>query len=196
MVAYTPVHGLPYESPPELPGGTLTGGPDGQTPILAVEVERAIVNQFTIEKSTYSPTLNASTNPDLGTGGLATGSFIRFGTLVWFSARFLFGTGSDPGSGNYSITVPYPFDPALILADTTAGEGTHVGSGFIRSSSGAASDSRIVATYFRLSSPVTVGMRVDETFSTVSNDFPFTWDDGDRISIEGTYIADPTSIPS
>lgn len=35
---FEPIYGLPYEAPSDLPGWSLTGGPDGEQPILAERV--------------------------------------------------------------------------------------------------------------------------------------------------------------
>lgn len=48
-----------YETPSSLPGGTLTGGPGGGTPILAVQVDTALA---TVETKVDNNSTNISTN--------------------------------------------------------------------------------------------------------------------------------------
>lgn len=56
----------------------------------------------------YTPALTAATtNPTLGTGSSATGSYLQVGKFVVATGRIAFGTsGVAAGSGRYSISLP------------------------------------------------------------------------------------------
>ena len=56
-----------YESPSSLPGTTLTGGPGGTSPILAVQVDAAL---FTLEQTTQNNAASIAAN----TASIAAGS--------------------------------------------------------------------------------------------------------------------------
>lgn len=144
----------------------------------------------------YTPelTVDTGTDPDLGADGEAVGSWHRNGHLITFFARFLFsGTGVSAGSGSYLISVPFDADASVMEVSTTAAGATHIGIGFLRDNS-ATSNSVGCFPYFRTAAAV--GMRLDGTVGTVSSSAPFGWADGDRISISGTYIADPAGLPT
>lgn len=99
MTAFTTVYGLPYEGINELPGGTITGGPDGNTPILAVEVERVLRDQHlapAVENNEFANESNISST-----------SYITGGTVcsVTFTApssgkvkAFIYGALRGPGT--------------------------------------------------------------------------------------------------
>jgi hypothetical protein len=63
-VPNTTNYGFEYESPNSLPGTTLTGGPGGGSPILAVQVDTALAS---VETKTNVNTANIATN----TAGIA-----------------------------------------------------------------------------------------------------------------------------
>lgn len=58
--------------------------------------------------TSYTPTLTASTtNPTLGTGSTASGSYMQIGKVCIFRVRIVFGTsGVAAGSGTYLISLP------------------------------------------------------------------------------------------
>jgi hypothetical protein len=57
--------------------------------------------------SSYTPQLQAGTNPTLGSGSTVFGQYAQIGKLVVASVTINFGSsGTAAGSGNYFITVP------------------------------------------------------------------------------------------
>lgn len=60
---------------------------------------------------TYTPVITSSTtNPNLGTGATAIGTYSVLGLWVLLNIKFILGTGPTPGSGSYSVSLPpnYP----------------------------------------------------------------------------------------
>ena len=73
----------------------------------------------------YTPVLTASTtNPTLGTGGVATGSYCVIGDMVHYIAYIKFGTsGWSAGSGEYYVSLP-------VSASTSGASQYNLGTGY------------------------------------------------------------------
>lgn len=131
----------------------------------------------------YTPVLTANpTNPTLGTGSSATGSWTRFGRTVIGSARIAFGTGGGAaaGSGIYRITLPTtrqrtsPYD-----LNTPCGSGTMLdNTGF---------DRRIVIPHLDSVTDTSVVLLYEAAVGVVTNAAPWTWAAGDHIVINFMY---------
>lgn len=106
-----------YESPSSLPGGTLTGGPGGGSPILAIQVDTALasvetkvdVNASNIAVNTAAIAANESTITDLEDWTQRGTVLISFSSVVSATAVVNFGytfpdvprvvTNIDSGAG-------------------------------------------------------------------------------------------------
>jgi hypothetical protein len=130
--------------------------------------------------STYTPALTAaSSNPTLGSGSSATGSYVRIGRTIIGRCRLAFGTsGTAAGSGAYRVSLPVtPVTPAAVSAI--------VGSGSVRDAS---SGNSYVISCVNGSGDTFITMNADTTQS-VSDSAPFAWSTQDAIGIEFTYEA-------
>jgi hypothetical protein len=78
-------------------------------PFVAGEVLTAADMNGIGEWTSYTPVLTATTNPTLGTGSTATGSYARVQNLIVYKYFVQFGTsGISVGTGNYKISLPVP----------------------------------------------------------------------------------------
>lgn len=131
----------------------------------------------------YTPQLlGASQNPTLGSGGEASGWWVRLGpNVVLGGARFLWGgSGRNAGSGTYSITLPLEFNTSLMDAHTTPGYGMLIGTGYVRDHD-TGNQCMIVAP--QLDSPTTFRLaRHGFTSAVSSSNTADGWDQGDAIS--------------
>lgn len=98
-----------FESPSSLPGTTLTGGPGGGSPILAVQVDSALaavdaqgdINASNISANTLAITSNSTAITNLQ-------NWTRRGTaLITFTSMSSFSTGV-----NFGFT--FPGEPAVV----------------------------------------------------------------------------------
>lgn len=137
----------------------------------------------------YTPELTATTtNPDLGTGGSATGGWRYVSDhLVFWWALIVFGTSPDPGEGYYQISLPV--DPVT--------DNRRMGDGAIIDAS-ASSEIRPVAVICgsalatALSAPdmpfiADMSAPAAITSALVGAAAPFTWASGDQINVTGLY---------
>lgn len=131
--------------------------------------------------TSYVPTLTASTtNPTLGTGGSATGSYIQWGKTIIGQGRILFGSTMTAGSGTYKIALPVTANPGVETA---------VGVAYLFDSSGStiffsqmrflAADSGTTARLFgATTSPY-----------DATNALPWVWAANDAITFQFNYQA-------
>lgn len=138
----------------------------------------------------YTPVLTATTtNPDLGTGGSATGGWHFVDSqLVWFWALFVFGSSPDPGSGYYQVSVPVP----PVTDNRRLGDGAVI-------DASASSEIRPVAVICASALAQALSVSAERAFLTdmsapagitaalVSDAAPFVWAEGDQINISGLY---------
>lgn len=129
------------------------------------------VDEWT-EWVTYSPTLVASTNPTLGTGGSLQGRYTRMGDVAQVEITLTFGSGMSAGSGVYQFSLPVP--PAVAVRhplglctmfDTSAGA---------------------VRTYSAMWNTASVVMH-DVSGSYVAATNPWTWAAGDTLALSLRY---------
>lgn len=127
----------------------------------------------------YTPTLTASTtNPTLGTGSAAVGSYVKFGKTVIGQVSIIFGTsGANAGSGTYYISLPIN----RISTNENA-----IGSVVMRDAS--ASYIGVSGTLQGLGSDAGKALIVfgSSTFG-VSNTAPWTWAASDQIFVSFMY---------
>lgn len=167
-----------YEVGQILAASELSGGPFSYTPEL-------------------STSGSANPDPDLGSGPTQEGWWMRtLQRLVIFEARIRFGTGSASGTGLYEVTLPTPADSAFHNDTGAIAAFSTIGNGAIRDDSApvGASAFKIIVGLADASDPAVNDVakvrlfHMDGSNTTVQSDAPFTWSDGDRITIRGTYI--------
>lgn len=137
----------------------------------------------------YTPELTATTtDPDLGTGGSATGGWRYVSDhLVFWWALIVFGTSPSAGEGYYQISLPV--DPVT--------DNRRLGDGAIIDAS-ASSEIRPVAVICAsalataLSAPdmpfiTDMSAPAAITSALVGAAAPFTWAAGDQINVTGLY---------
>lgn len=82
-------------------GGPTTVTPD-PAPWGAAELASSVWQD-------YTPILTATvTNPTLGTGAVSTARYCRVGKQITYQGLIKFGTGLNPGSGGYRVSIPVP----------------------------------------------------------------------------------------
>lgn len=130
----------------------------------------------------FTPTLSAATDdPTLGSGSTAAGSCVILNDLVVVHIYIEFGaSGVDPGSGTYSIDLPF--------AASTHGSVVALGSGYVYDDS--ASDFYLVSAV-SASSGTVVQLGLDGSGATTSglvdNNSPIVFDTSDAIALNLTY---------
>jgi hypothetical protein len=147
------------------------------------------------DQGTYVPALTAqTTNPTLGTGGVATGVWQRNGHLITGWAFIRFGTsGTNAGSGAYFVSLPFPADTSTMLTSTGT-LSTAMGTGYLRDNSAETTGDRQVISALRTADTVHL-LVLDGTNIFVTNSGPFAWTVSDAISIQFSYLADPAGLP-
>jgi hypothetical protein len=139
-----------------------------------------------------TPAITGTTSdPALGTGATIQHEYNQVGKTVDFWVRFVFGTGFDPGSGFWQITLPVApiSSPRLIDAEAMAIDSSdtykiHDVKPVIDPQL-ATSVSGDAARLF-LFSP---GGLLGDASAVASATAPFAWDDGDIVNITGRYEA-------
>ena len=128
----------------------------------------------------YTPALTASSsNPTLGTGSEATGTYIRNGRTIHGKAFIKFGTsGTAAGSGEYRVSLP-------VAARTGTEDIVILGACTIFDDPG----SILVGTFHYTPSSGTYGRIYIEGGSVVTEASPFAWAASDFITVEFTYEA-------
>jgi hypothetical protein len=94
-------------------------------PFVAGEVLTAADMNGIGEWTSYTPILTATTtNPTLGAGSVATGSYARVQNLIVYKYFVQFGTsGVSAGTGNYKISLPVPALAITQFYDINNGSG-------------------------------------------------------------------------
>lgn len=142
------------------------------------------------EWTTWTPALGSTgTQPTLGDSGGTVGRYRLQGLWCSFWARItFFGTGVTPGTGTYTVSLPFPADIVLQFADTGTANGESIGSGHARDASDAA-NSRTFGLWLRTATAV--GM-LSSDGGTINPAAPFVPASGDRYFIRGAYLIDPS----
>jgi hypothetical protein len=128
--------------------------------------------------TTYTPTITASTNPNLGSTGSIVGKYQQIGKTVFGRIKFAFGgTGISAGSGGYSFLLPV----------TSAVDGVACGVGVAQDDNAQA---RTTFTVYINSSTTAQGFYTAASgFPTVGAAQPWTWATGDFGTMSFTYEA-------
>ena len=124
----------------------------------------------------YTPSVGGFT---LGNGTVS-GFYCQIGKIVFFRARFVFGSTSEAATSN--ITIELPFTAKTAGANTIGGTFTghlHDASAATPYISGAYLGTATTATIRRIST--------DGALQTMSPTSPFTWTNGDTASVAGAY---------
>ena len=129
---------------------------------------------------TYTPTLTATSNPNLGTGGTILGRYTLWNG-VWCTVRIgiQWGTSGTAGSGQYLISLPFTTNSNISVGVS------NVGSVLMRDAS--AGPALASGTCYAAASSSTMAIFADGT-GGVTNAIPWTWGgSGDYISATLTY---------
>lgn len=125
----------------------------------------------------YTPTLTASTtDPTLGSGSSAVGSYVQMGRLVTYRAWVSFGTsGTAAGSGGYRVSLPVPAEAGW--------EGTVIGNVELNNSGTALFRTARIAT------GGTYTLMFAEDGTAVTDSVPFAWGVSDYLRVSGSYFS-------
>jgi hypothetical protein len=128
--------------------------------------------------TTYTPTITASTNPNLGSTGSITGKYQQIGRTVFGRITFSFGgTGISAGSGGYSFLLPV----------TAATSGFACGSGVAQDDN---TQARTTFTVYMPTTTTVLGFYTAASgFPTIGSAAPWTWATGDFGTMSFTYEA-------
>jgi len=132
----------------------------------------------------YTPVLTATTaDPTLGTGGVAEGTWTRFGRTVIGNARIQFGSGGGAaaGTGVYHVSLPTPRQ----VQTPISGPQPTCGGGEMWDSS--LTTRYVICPTLTTASTTAVTILYSGTTGVVTSTAPFTWAAGDHISINFMY---------
>lgn len=121
-----------------------------------------------------------TTDPTMGTGAVATTTFVQRGSWVEAVTHFVFGTSAGAGSGVYRVSLPVSVQAALPDSQV-------VGSGHVFDTS--TSTFYTIAAYMDGANLTRVRLSLDAG-GNVSSAAPVTFADGDRISLHLSYPVD------
>lgn len=128
---------------------------------------------------TYTATLTASSNPNIGTGGTAEGRYTLFGGK-WCAVRATvqWGTSGTAGSGQYLINLPFTTSASITNGVSNAG------STLMRDASGGPAIN--IGVCYAIASSTT--MALHSASGGVTNAVPWTWGgSGDYITCTMLY---------
>lgn len=138
----------------------------------------------------YTPTIVA-TGFAFGTGGIQAGAYKRIGTLVAFSIYLKFGSsGFNPGSGNYSVSLPFQCyslrtdGSGPLMAATLTGYNSSTGASFIGNRIMGGTTSALLQYIGGV--PTAVSLNISATT-------PWTWAAGHEI--EASFMASTVLVP-
>lgn len=155
---------------------------------------RLLASDHRISASSYTPLLLASTtNPNLGSTGQAVGSYRLYPDgRVWGRIFIRFsGSGINPGSGSYRVTLPTAAQGAISAGSTgqadiwgwfTMRDDSNVGAsrlGYLTAQSVNAGPGGVAVASLST---------LDGTGALVNNSYPWVWADGDAIACHFDYM--------
>jgi hypothetical protein len=144
--------------------------------VLTVDSSTATGLKYSADWTTFTPTWTATTtNPVIGNGTL-TGKYIKIGKTVIAQYRFVAGSTTTFGSGNYRFSLP-------INADRIVGAQGGVAGSLFMEDNGVAN---FQSTGVRLPDADRIEFLTSSTLP-VSNSSPFTWANGDFFMGEIVY---------
>lgn len=127
--------------------------------------------------SSYAPSWTASVNPAIGNGAIV-GAYAQFGTTVHFRITITMGSTTTYGTGGWSLSLPVA---AVAVEWSFSGTATDSGVGNFPMR-GLRSGTSTIA----LVTPATTAGNADRQVTSAA---PFTWGNGDVLTIHGTYEA-------
>lgn len=91
----------------ELDAATALAGTEVFPVVQGGSTKKATIADVVGSHLTYSPTFDTTGDDvNLGSGALQQGHYVEFGELVFFTARIVWGSSPDEGSGFYQPTIP------------------------------------------------------------------------------------------
>lgn len=124
----------------------------------------------------YTPTWNASgVAPAIGNGTL-TGSYVKWGRLVFFTMEMVAGTTTTFGTGTYEFGLPVA---------SALGAGAPLAALTIMNNSG----TRFVGINIQAGTNQRFRTLERLTLDDIAHDAPFTWGTGDFIQVTGAYFS-------
>jgi hypothetical protein len=140
---------------------------------------------------TYTPQLiGSTTNPNLSlaNGGFIRGFYYKIFDQVFTWGEFRFGTtGAVPGSGFYSVTLPFTASTG-IGGNPTAARGIIIGNAYTWDAN--VSGGRFpCVVQLKSSTELDFALRMGQSNEEVSNSTPFVWDNNDGMMWGARYKA-------
>jgi hypothetical protein len=71
--------------------------------------QKKYLSGYNFNWMTYTPSISATSSLTLGTGASVVGRYTQIGKSVTYQGNVVFGTGFNPGTGSYYISLPIPF---------------------------------------------------------------------------------------
>lgn len=131
--------------------------------------------QVSLAWAAYTPTwLGSSTNPSLGNGSIDA-AYTHIGKITFFRIRVTFGSTTNPGSGFWTFSLP-------ATANGQVQDAIGQGNSFDTSAPARAGSTAVLASAGQVTA-------LDDAGNRIGASTPFTWANGDTISISGTYEA-------
>lgn len=127
--------------------------------------------------STYTPTWGGTSDPDIGNGVLS-GRYMRVGKTITANITIVMGSTTTYGSGTWTLSLPV----ASVFTTTTY---VNLGSVSMRDTSASANSTGVAI----LANQTTAQMVVGSSNAFVSTTAPWTWANGDTLSVTLNYEA-------
>ena len=127
--------------------------------------------------STYTPTWGGTSNPAIGNGVLS-GRYMRVGKTITANITIVMGSTPTYGSGTWTLSLPV----ASVFTTTTY---VNLGSVSMRDTSASANSTGVAI----LANQTTAQMVVGSSNAFVSTTAPWTWANGDTLSVTLNYEA-------
>lgn len=126
---------------------------------------------------TYTPTWGGTSDPDIGNGVLS-GRYMRVGKTITANITIVMGSTTTYGSGTWTLSLPV----ASVFTTTTY---VNLGSVSMRDTSASANSTGVAI----LANQTTAQMVVGSSNAFVSTTAPWTWANGDTLSVTLNYEA-------
>lgn len=127
--------------------------------------------------STYTPTWGGTSDPAIGNGVLS-GRYMRVGKTITANITIVMGSTTTYGSGTWTLSLPV----ASVFTTTTY---VNLGSVSMRDTSASANSTGVAI----LANQTTARMVVGSSNAFVSTTAPWTWANGDTLSVTLNYEA-------
>ncbi len=127
--------------------------------------------------STYTPTWGGTSDPAIGNGVLS-GRYMRVGKTITANITIVMGSTTTYGSGTWTLSLPV----ASVFTTTTY---VNLGSVSMRDTSASANSTGVAI----LANQTTAQMVVGSSNAFVSTTAPWTWANGDTLSVTLNYEA-------